>query len=136
MGTKHPKKKKVEDMTWEEYQEWSKNINPKKDIEEYRNYRKNLIFIEGDTINVNVKQKFAYETSDNYSINPRYCDQSSTSEPDKLPKEIEKIERRSFYPYELGYCGGNTYFIQVYKATKKGTYKMRIDSKEINVIVK
>ena len=87
-------------MTREEYQEWSKNINPKKDIEEYRNYRKNLIFIEGDTINVKVKQKFAYETSDNYSIPTRYCDQSSASKPDQLPKEIEKVERRSFYPYE------------------------------------
>ena len=120
MGTKHSLRK----------------LKPGEAYKYYEDYRKKLIFIEGDTINVKVKQKFAYETSDNYSINPRYCDQSSTSEPDKLPKEIEKVERRRFYPYELGYCGGNTYFIQVYKATKKGTYKMRIDSKEINVIVK
>ena len=136
MGAKHGRKKKrnLDDILWEEYQgKRKKKKNYVDDSTLYDNYHKNLTFIEGNTINVKVKQKFAYQTCNNYTIPPEYW--SKEPEPDQLPKEIEKVESKSLYPYEEGTCGGDTYTIYVYRATKKGTYKARICSKEINVIV-
>ena len=179
--------------------------DPMENVKKYRNYCKKFIFIEGDTINVKVNEKFAYESSVNHTIptspkkNKNYKkieilegytidlspedsttppenlnapenmkepeinkgpeiikepenikepeiikepedwnepeEEDEPKNPDQIPEEIEKVETRSFYPYESGHCGGYTHYIDVYRAKKKGTYKMVIDSTEINVIV-
>ncbi len=48
-------------------------------------------------------------------------------------EEIELIERKEFYPYPYGTCGGDTYKIYVFKATKKGEYTIEFSSKTITV---
>ena len=100
-------------------------------VKEYGNFCKKLKFIEGEEITVKINQKFAAKYSANFTVPPEY--QGSIPEVNEYPEEIELIDDRSFYPYPYGFSGGDTIHIYVFKAKKKGTFKIKIGSQEINV---
>ena len=79
-------------------------------------------------------QKFAYEASENYTVPPEFWTDMPNVEPTDIG--IKKVDEKSFYPYEDGECGRSTVIIYVFKATKKGTFQLKLDDdKIIKVIV-
>ena len=52
---------------------------------------------------------------------------------EKADEGIKFIERRRFYPHPDGWTGGDTVEINVFKATKKGNFKIKFDICEIKV---
>ena len=53
---------------------------------------------------------------------------------EKADERIKFIESKSFYPYPDDWTGGDTHCIYVFKATKKGNFKIEFSSHEIKVI--
>ena len=47
----------------------------------------------------------------------------------------KKMDEKSFYPYEDGECGGSTVIIYVFKATKKGTFQLKVDDDKIIKVI-
>ena len=102
------------------------------EIIKYYDFCKGLIFVEGKSITVNVDQKFAVEYLANYTIpRPRKNTPSYKSKDDA----IELVENKSFYPYKFGIRGGDTHHIYVFKATKKGKFKINFTTYKISVTV-
>ena len=102
-------------------------------VKEYNKYCKKLKFIEGNEITVKVNQKFASRSSANFTVPPEYWESFAKNE--IMSKEIQLVETKTFYPYPSGHCGGSDVQINVYKATKKGKFTLKIDDENINVIV-
>lgn len=109
------------------------NLSSDRQVREYNRFCKKLKFIEGNEINVKVNQKFASRFSANFTLPPEY--QGKIPQIKSKDEEILLVEERSFYPYPDGWCGGRTFCIYVFKATKKGNYKIKYDTCEINVTV-
>ena len=102
-------------------------------VREYNSFCKKYKFCEGKDITVKVKEKFAVDFKANYSLPPEY--HHPIDKVESKDKEIELVNTEEFYPYPYGWCGGYTHVIYVFKATKKGTYKINFTSYTINVIV-
>ena len=101
-------------------------------IIEYYNFCKGLIFVDGKSIKVNVDQKFAVEYLANHTIPKQRKNTPSYKSKDEA---IELVENKTFYPHEMSYKGGNSNHIYVFKATKKGKFKINFTTYKITVIV-
>ena len=136
MGINH---KKRYDLAEKEYGENIYNYKEEERLEKYRrvieyeNFCKELKFVEGNEITVKVKEHFGLKSSINNSI---YSDFPIVSKKWKiLDKEIEHVKYESFYPHPYDECGGDTVNIDVFKANKKGNFKIEYGSDIIKVIV-
>ena len=104
-----------------------------RELKEYRKFIKNLKLVEGDEITVKVKQKFGAEFSTNYTIETDYREKIPDYE--KADEGIEYIGGRQFYPHPDGTRGGDSKYIYVFKARKKGNFKIKFNTHEVKVIV-
>jgi len=102
-------------------------------VEEYENFCKDLIFIEDNKVTIKVNQKFAAEFCRNYTISPEFW--SDFPKVESKDESIELIDTRTFYPYSLGTCGGDDHRIFVFKANKKGKFKIKFDTHTVKVKV-
>ena len=100
-------------------------------VKEYEKFTKKLVLIEDNEIKVKVNQKFGVEFTEPCGIDPNLKEEIPIYE--EADKGIKFIERKSFYPYVEGTCGGSYHTIYVFKATKKGTFKIKFDKEEITV---
>ena len=50
-------------------------------------------------------------------------------------EEIELIDTRTFYPYPISTCGGDNHRIFVFKANKKGKFKIKFSTHTVKVKV-
>ena len=91
-------------------------------------------FIEKNNITVKVNEIFAQEFSINNSVHPKFQKKNQSIE--SKDKEIELIERRRFYTYSIRTFEDITHIIYVFKATKKGNFKINFSSETVNVNVK
>ena len=103
------------------------------ELKEYEKFIKKLKLVENDEITVKVNQKFGAEFSANYTIAPEFQEDMPSFE--KAEEGIKFIESRSFYPHPDGWTGGDTVVVNIFKATKKGNFKIKFGSHEIKVIV-
>ena len=111
-----------------------KDIIPVRDpVEEYENFCKDLIFIKDNKVTVKVNQKFAEEACRNFTIHPKYWSDYPTVK--SKNDEIELIETQTFYPYPSGTCGGSNHRIFVFKANKKGKFKIKFSTHTVKVKV-
>ena len=96
----------------------------KNSSEEYDAYCKKLKFIERGEITVRENEYFAYQYCTNYSIMDMYRKKIKM---ETLSKEIKYVEKASFY---LGgsECGGSSNVLDIFKATKKGKFKIKIST--------
>ena len=99
----------------------------------YEEFCKDLIFIEGKEITVKKKQRFAMESTSNYSIPTEFQDNGPFLK--STDKEIKFIESKDFNLYPDDICGGDTKTIYVFQGIKEGQYKINFSSFEINVTI-
>ena len=101
---------------------------------EYYNFCRDLSFIYHNQITVKVNQKFAERFENNYTVHPQF--QKDIPSIQSKDEGIELIETRSFYPHPRGMMGGDTVTLVVFKATKKGKFKIKYPkyTVEVNVI--
>ena len=102
-----------------------------KPVRDYNSFKKKYKFCHGDEITVKVKEKFAVEFTANFTLPPGCQEAMGTVE--NKSKEIELLIDREFYPYPEGTCGGDTHCIYVFRATKKGEFKIEFSSYTLNV---
>jgi len=102
-------------------------------VKEYKNFCKDLIFIKDNKVTVKVNQKFAEEACRNFTIHPKYWSDYPTVK--SKNDEIELIETQTFYPYPSGTCGGSNHRIFVFKANKKGKFKIKFSTHTVKVKV-
>ena len=100
---------------------------------EYKDFCKDLIFIEKNKITVRVNQKFAREFRINFTIFSNIGKEFPTL--DSKDDSIELIETKTCYPHYEGTTGGATHKIFVFKATKKGKFKIKFSDHTIEVRV-
>ena len=103
-------------------------------VREYKKFCKKYKFCKGNQITIKVNEMFAVKFKGNYTIPPQYWKDMDKVE--KSDEEIKLVEKRSFYPYPDGACGGDTVKIYVFQATKKGKFKVNLTSYAITVKVK
>ena len=102
-------------------------------VREYKDFCKDLIFIEKNKITVRVNQKFAREFRINFTIFSNIGKEFPTL--DSKDDSIELIETKTCYPHYEGTTGGATHKIFVFKATKKGKFKIKFSDHTIKVRV-
>ena len=102
-------------------------------VKEYKNFCKDLIFIKDNKVTVKVNQKFAEEACRNFTIHPKYWSDYPTVK--SKNDEIELIDTQTFYPYPSGTCGGSNHRIFVFKANKKGKFKIKFSTHTVKVKV-
>ena len=101
---------------------------------EYYNYCKDLSFIDKDNkITVKVNQKFAEKCSNNYTVPPQFWKDIPSVQ--SKSEGIEYIETRSFYPHPNYLMGGESVTLIVFKATKKGKFKINFPNYTVDVNV-
>ena len=101
---------------------------------EYYNYCKDLSFIDKDNkITVKVNQKFAEKCSNNYTVPPQFWKDIPSVQ--SKSEGIEYIETRSFYPHPNYLMGGDSVTLIVFKATKKGKFKINFPNYTVDVNV-
>ena len=101
---------------------------------EYYNYCKDLSFIDKDNkITVKVNQKFAEKYSNNYTVPPQFWKDIPSVQ--SKSEGIEYIETRSFYPHPNYLMGGESVTLIVFKATKKGKFKINFPNYTVDVNV-
>ena len=101
---------------------------------EYYNYCKDLSFIDKDNkITVKVNQKFAEKCSNNYTVPPQFWKDIPSVQ--SKSEGIEYIETRSFYPHPDYLMGGDSVTLIVFKATKKGKFKINFPNYTVDVNV-
>ena len=101
---------------------------------EYYNYCKDLSFIDKDNkITVKVNQKFAEKCSNNYTVPPQFWKDIPSVQ--SKSEGIEYIETRSFYPHPDYLMGGESVTLIVFKATKKGKFKINFPNYTVDVNV-
>ena len=101
---------------------------------EYYNYCKDLSFIDKDNkITVKVNQKFAEKCSSNYTVPPQFWKDIPSVQ--SKSEGIEYIETRSFYPHPNYLMGGDSVTLIVFKATKKGKFKINFPNYTVDVNV-
>ena len=101
---------------------------------EYYNYCKDLSFIDKDNkITVKVNQKFAEKCSNNYTVPPQFWKDIPSVQ--SKSEGIEYIETRSFYPHPNYLMGGESVILIVFKATKKGKFKINFPNYTVDVNV-
>ena len=101
---------------------------------EYYNYCKDLSFIDKDNkITVKVNQKFAEKCSNNYTVPPQFWKDIPSVQ--SKSEGIEYIETRSFYPHPNYLMGGDSVTLIVFKATKKGKFKINFPKYTVDVNV-
>ena len=101
---------------------------------EYYNYCKDLSFIDKDNkITVKVNQKFAEKCSNNYTVPPQFWKDIPSVQ--SKSEGIEYIETRSFYPHPNYLMGGDSVILIVFKATKKGKFKINFPKYTVDVNV-
>ena len=101
---------------------------------EYYNYCKDLSFIDKDNkITVKVNQKFAEKCSNNYTVPPEFWKDIPSVQ--SKSEGIEYIETRSFYPHPNYLMGGESVTLIVFKATKKGKFKINFPNYTVDVNV-
>ena len=101
-------------------------------VKEYKDYCKNLKFIS-DGVTVKVNETFAAKYRANYTIPPDYWDEQTKYL--GADEGIILIEQRRFYPYPIGWTGGDDVNICVFKATKEGNFKIRFNTHDLNIKV-
>ena len=102
-------------------------------VREYKDFCKDLIFIEKNKITVRVNQKFAREFRINFTIFSNIGKEFPTL--DSKDDSIELIETKTCNPHYEGTTGGATHKIFVFKATKKGKFKIKFSDHTIKVRV-
>ena len=102
-------------------------------VKQYKNFCKDLIFIKDNKVTVKVNQKFAEEACRNFTIHPKYWSDYPTVK--SKNDEIELIDTQTFYPYPSGTCGGSNHRIFVFKAIKKGKFKIKFSTHTVKVKV-
>jgi len=102
-------------------------------VREYKDFCKDLIFIEKNKITVRVNQKFAREFIINFTIFSNIGKEFPTL--DSKDDSLELIETKTCYPHYEGTTGGATHKIFVFKATKKGKFKIKFSDHTIKVRV-
>ena len=102
-------------------------------VKECKNFCKDLIFIKDNKVTVKVNQKFAEEACRNFTIHPKYWSDYPTVK--SKNDEIELIDTQTFYPYPSGTCGGSNHRIFVFKANKKGKFKIKFSTHTVKVKV-
>jgi len=102
-------------------------------VREYKDFCKDLIFIEKNKITVRVNQKFAREFIINFTIFSNIGKEFPTL--DSKDDSIELIETKTCHPHYEGTTGGATHKIFVFKATKKGKFKIKFSDHTIKVRV-
>ena len=107
---------------------------PDREVKEYEEFCNRFKFIEKNNITVKVNEIFAQEFSINNSVHPKFQKKNQSIE--SKDKEIELIERRRFYTYSIRTFEDITHIIYVFKATKKGNFKINFTSETVNVNVK
>ena len=101
---------------------------------EYYNYCKDLSFIDKDNkITVKVNQKFTEKCSNNYTVPPQFWKDIPSVQ--SKSEGIEYIETRSFYPHPNYLMGGESVTLIVFKATKKGKFKINFPNYTVDVNV-
>ena len=83
-----------------------------------------------DGFKVKEGELFAYKVSANFTI-PDYEEEGRKTRIDY--EGVELIEKREFYPYPPGYCGGNTVFIYVFKGLFPGKGYISNCEEKINI---
>ena len=102
-------------------------------VREYKDFCKDLIFIEKNKITVRVNQKFAREFIINFTIFSNIGKEFPTL--DSKDDSIELIETKTCHPHYEDTIGGATHKIFVFKATKKGKFKIKFSDHTIKVRV-
>ena len=102
-------------------------------VREYKDFCKDLIFIEKNKITVRVNQKFAREFIINFTIFSNIGKEFPTL--DSKDDSIELIETKTCHPHYEDTTGGATHKIFVFKATKKGKFKIKFSDHTIKVRV-
>ena len=100
---------------------------------EYYNFCKDISFIENNQITVKVNQKFAEKYSNNYTVPPQFWKEIPSVQ--SKNEGIEYIETRTFYPHPKGLMGGDSVILKVFKATKKGKFKINFPNYTVDVNV-
>jgi len=100
---------------------------------EYYNFCKDISFIENNQITVKVNQKFAEKYSNNYTVPPQFWKEIPSVQ--SKNEGIEYIETRTFYPHPYGLMGGDSVILKVFKATKKGKFKINFPNYTVDVNV-
>ena len=90
-----------------------------------------LQIVKNNEITVKVNQKFGVKFSSNYSLPPEF--QVDIPSFEKADEGIKFIESTSYYDCPEGWTGGDTVEVNVFKATKKGNFKIKFGSREIKV---
>ena len=101
--------------------------------QEYYNFCKDLSFIHNNQITVKINQKFAEKFSNNYTVPPQFW-KDIPSVQSKI-EGIEYIDTRTFYPHPYGLMGGDSVTLMVFKATKKGKFKINFPNNTVDVNV-
>ena len=84
-------------------------------------------------ITVKVNQKFAEKCSNNYTVPPQFWKDIPSVQ--SKSEGIEYIETRSFYPHPNYLMGGESVTLIVFKATKKGKFKINFPNYTVDVNV-
>ena len=99
----------------------------------YYNFCKDLSFIKENQITVKVNQKFAEKFGNNYTVPPEFWKDIPSVQ--SKSKEIEYIDTRTFYPHPSYMMGGDSVTLMVFKATKKGKFKINFPNYTVDVNV-
>ena len=99
----------------------------------YYNFCKDLSFIHENQITVKVNQKFAEKFGNNYTVPPQFWKDIPSVQ--SKSKEIEYIDTRTFYPHPSYMMGGDSVTLMVFKATKKGKFKINFPNYTVDVNV-
>ena len=100
---------------------------------EYYNFCKDLSFIHDNQVTVKVNQKFAEKFSNNYTVPPQFWKDIPSVQ--SKNEGIEYIDTRTFYPHPIGLMGGESVILMVFKATKKGKFKINFQNYTVDVNV-
>lgn len=101
--------------------------------QKYYNFCKDLSFIHENQITVKVNQKFAEKFGNNYTVPPQFWKDIPSVQ--SKSKEIEYIDTRTFYPHPSYMMGGDSVTLMVFKATKKGKFKINFPNYTVDVNV-
>ena len=101
--------------------------------QKYYNFCKDLSFIHENQITVKVNQKFAEKFYNNYTVPPQFWKDIPSVQ--SKNEEIEYIDTRTFYPHPSYMMGGDSVTLMVFKATKKGKFKINFPNYTVDVNV-
>ncbi len=104
-----------------------------RDIREYNSFIKKYKICKGFLLTIKVNEYFGVDFTYNTTLPPEY-----RTYPDKIinkDKEIELKLDKSLYPHPKDWTGGDRHRIYGFKATKKGTYKIKFESYTLTVNV-